>query len=421
MFRKIKLKNGLRIITIPMKNTQAVSVLVLAGAGSKYETKQNNGISHFLEHMFFKGTKNKPDKMEIAEILDKVGGMYNAFTSKEITGYWAKVDSKHFDLALDWVSDIFLNSKIEEKEINNERGVIIEELNMYLDTPMMHIQDLWEELLYGDQPAGWSIIGERKNILNLGRKQFLKYLKNHYTAKNTIVCVAGNINAETAQNKIKKYFENINTGQPKPKIKVEEKQTKPQCLIHYKETDQTHLMLGARGYHLFHPKKYAQLVLSVILGGFMSSRLFMKIREEQGLAYYIRTTNEKFTDTGYLVTSAGIRNTKVEQAITAILEEYKIMKEKKISEQELQKAKDYLKGTLSLSLELSDSRASFFAMQELLGEKILTPKEQCQKINQVTQDDVLEVARDIFQLKNLNLALIGPFKNKIKFEELLKL
>ena len=181
MYKKTTLKNGLRFITVPMKNTKAVSVLVMVGTGSKYETKEINGISHFLEHMFFKGTKKRPTTLKIAETLDKVGGVYNAFTSKEFTGYWAKVDWKHLNLALDWVSDIFLNSKFEEKEIKREKGVIIEEINMYLDTPMSYIGDLWEKSLYGNQPAGWLTIGEKKNVLKFRRKDFLNYLKNHFS------------------------------------------------------------------------------------------------------------------------------------------------------------------------------------------------------------------------------------------------
>ena len=421
MYKKTTLKNGLRIITVPMKNTQAVTVLVLVGAGSKYETKDINGISHFLEHMFFKGTEKRPNKLTIAETLDRVGGIYNAFTGREYTGYFAKVDLKHFELAVDWVSDIFLNSKIEKQEIDRERGVILEEINMYLDTPMLYIEDLWEKLLYGDQPAGWLNIGRKEIVRKLKREQFLDYLESHYTAKNTIVCLAGNINSRTIEEKIKDYFKNIRKTAPKEKPKVIEKQTKPQCLVQFKKTDQTHLVLGARGYDLFSSEKYAQALLATILGGNMSSRLFMSVREEKGLAYYIKTSLENYTDTGYLVTSAGIRNEKIEEAIILILKEYKKMKNKKIKKSELQKAKDYLKGTLSLSLESSDAQASFYTGQELLTQKILTPGEQSKKIDQVTQNDILKVARDIFTPEKLNLALIGPFKEKTKFQKLLKL
>ncbi|MCH8741787.1 insulinase family protein [Patescibacteria group bacterium] len=421
MFKKTQLSNGLRIITIPQRGTRAVTVLVLVATGSKYETKEISGISHFLEHVFFKGTKKRPNTLAIAETLDRVGGMYNAFTSKEFTGYWAKVDAKHFDLALDWVSDILLNSKFEKKELEREKKVVIEEMNMYLDTPMSYIGDLWEKLLYGDQPAGWMTIGEKATIAKLQRKQVLDYLKNHYVTKNIIVCVAGNLEGKSAERKIKKYFRDIKVGKPKPKLKVREKQNLPQSLLHYKKTDQTHFCLGVRAYSLFHPLKYAQTVLSTILGGNMSSRLFISVRERAGLAYYIRTSAENATDTGYLVTQAGVDNQNVEKAINLILKEYKNLKNKNIKAAELQKAKDYLKGNLILSLESSDAKANFYAGQELLEGKILMLKEKLKKIDEVTEKQIKNVAREIFQPQKLNLTLIGPFKNKSKFQKLLKI
>jgi predicted Zn-dependent peptidase len=421
MFKKIALENGLRIITVPLKNTQSVTVLVLVGTGSKYETKEVNGISHFVEHMLFKGTRKRPNTLKIAETLDRVGGFYNAFTSKEITGYWAKVDSQHLDLVLDWVSDILLNSKFEKKEMVKEKKVIIEEINMYLDMPMSYVHDLWERLLYGDQPAGWMIAGEKEIVAKMERKDILEYLKNHYLAKNIIVCVAGNINPKITERKIKKYFRKIKTAIPKTKLKTIEKQERPQSLIHFKETDQTHFCLGVRGYDLFHPLRHAQGVLATILGGNMSSRLFISVREKAGLCYYIRTSPENMTDIGYLVTQSGVDHKNVEKAIGLILKEYKIFKYKKVEESELQKAKDYLKGNLILSLESSDAQAGFYAGQELLEGEILTLKERLREIDKVTAGDVQKVAKEIFSPQKLNLALIGPFKNKSKFGKLLKI
>ncbi len=421
MYRKITLKNGLRIIAVPMKNTKAVTCLVLVGAGSKYETKEINGLSHFLEHMFFKGTKKRPTTLKIAETLDKVGGAYNAFTSKEFTGYWAKVDWKHLDLALDWVSDIFLNSKFEEKEIKREKGVIVEEINMYLDTPMSYIGDLWEKLLYGNQPAGWLTIGEKKNILKFKRENLLDYFKNHYSALNTVVCIAGNFNQKEVKNKVEKYLRNIKKKPAKKKLKVIEWQERPQSLIHYKKTDQTHLCLGVRGYNLSQDEKYSQEILTSILGANMSSRLFISIRERKGLCYYIRTSSDYSTDTGYLVTQAGIPHKNIGEVIKLILKEYRNIKTRKVPDQELKKAKDYLKGISTLSLESSDAQASFYSLQELLSQKILTPKEKFAKLNKVTSDDVQKAAQNIFRPEKLNLALIGPHKNGSKFQKLLKL
>ncbi|MAF20647.1 MAG: hypothetical protein CMI55_03120 [Parcubacteria group bacterium] len=421
MYKKTTLKNGLRIITVPGKETKTVTVLVLVGTGSKYETKDINGLSHFLEHMFFKGTKKHPNTLKVIEPLDKVGGHYNAFTSEEATGYWAKVDANHLDLVLDWVSDIYLNSKIEQVEIDREKGTILQELNMYLDTPMRYVGDLWTSLLYGDQPAGWSVIGTEDVLKKVKRQQFVKYLQEHYSSKNTIIAVAGKIDHTPVINKVKKYFKSINTSEVKDKLSVKEKQGRPQSLIHYKKTDQTHLCLGARAYDIFHPDKYALGLLGVILGGNMSSRLWISVRERQGLAYYVSTGIDLDTDAGFLVTRAGVDNQRVDKAIKIILDEYKKIAQKKISPAELRKAKDYTKGTALIGLEASDEQASFYTFQELLTGEILTPEQKFAKIEAVTVNDIQRVAQDIFRPDKLNLALIGPFKDKTKFEKILKI
>jgi predicted Zn-dependent peptidase len=431
MFKKITLKNGLRIITVPQKSTQAVTVLVLVGTGSKYETKETKGISHFLEHLYFKGTKKRPSGLLIAEVLDKLGGVYNAFTSEEYTGYYAKVATPHFGTALDWVSDIYFDSLLPKKEIEKERGVIIEEINMYLDTPMIYIGELWKTLLYGDQPAGWDIAGTKKTVSKITREQILDYMKSQYVASNTIVCIAGNISLPQAINKIESCFSGISKTQPKSKPPVidasvnsaliVEKQKKPKTLLFSKKTDQTHLALGVRAFNLFHPHRFALEVLGIILGGMMSSRLFVEIRGKLGLAYYVKTEVECDPDAGYLVTNAGIDNQKVDKAILAILKEYRKISQKKISLAELKKAKENFKGKLTLYLESSDAKASFCAGQEILERKILTPEEIFKKIDKITINDILKVAREIFKSEKLNLALIGPFEDKEKFQKLLRL
>jgi len=420
-YKKTVLKNGLRIITLPVKGTETVTSLILVGTGSKYETKDINGVSHFLEHMFFKGTEKRPTKSAISETLDGIGGDFNAFTSQEFTGYWAKVAASHFNLALDWVSDIFLNSKIPEEEIQKEKGVILEEINMHQDNPMHHVADLWTDLLYGDQPAGWRILGTKEVIQGISKPQFMKYLENHYSSKNTIVVVAGKITHDSALKAVKECFGTINTSNIKDKLPVEEKQSKPEALIHYKETDQTHLLLGVRGYDIFHPDKYALGLLGTILGGNMSSRLFMSVREEQGLAYYIVTGVDNDTDTGVLTTRAGVDNTKADKAVKSIIEEYSKIADQKISASELRRAKDYIKGSTLIGIESSDAQASFVGSQELLTGDILTLEQKFAKIEKVTVNDIQRVAKDIFKPSKLNLALIGPFKDKSKFEKLLNI
>ena len=421
MFKKNILKNGLRIITVPMKGSETVTFLVLVGTGSKYETKDINGISHFLEHMFFKGTKNRPDTLTIAETLDRVGGEYNAFTSKEFTGFWAKVAAKNQDVALDWISDILLNSKFDADDLEREKGVITEEINMYFDTPSAYVGDLWDQLLYGDQPAGRKVIGEKENIAQMSREKIISYFRDHYSSSNTIICVAGGINPKTVLGKVGNRFKTINSGDTRPKVKVKEEQANPRSLVYFKQTDQTHLCLGVRAYDIFHPQRYALGLLATILGGNMSSRLFIEVREKRGLAYYVRTAVDATTDTGALVTSAGVDNKNVEAAIKAILGEYKSLKEKTITKEELQKAKDYQKGGLSLSLESSDNQASFYADQELLKNEILAKEEISRRIDKVTANDIKKVAEDIFKPEKLNLALIGPYKEKERFDKLLEL
>lgn len=357
------------------------------------------------------------------ERLDKVGGIYNAFTGEEFTGYFAKVEDSHLTLALDWVSDIYLNSTFPQKEIEKERRVIIEEINMYFDTPVKYIWELWKDVLYGDQPAGWDIAGNKETIAKISRQQILEYRKSHYAAQNTIVCVAGKFEEDKILDKIKNYFSKISTLKFAQKPKVIEKQMFPGCLVHFKKTDQTHFCLGVRAYNIFHPQRYVLDVLSAILGepGMMSSRIFSEVREKLGLGYYIKTETNEDPDAGYLVTSAGVDNNRVEKAITVILNEYRKISQKKVPLEELKKAKENIKGKLALSLESSDAKAFFYAGQEILENRILKLEEIFKKIDKVTQNDILKVARDIFRPEKLNFALIGPFEDKTKFEKLLKI
>jgi len=420
MYKKTTLKNGLRIITVPQKEAKAATVLVLVKTGSQYEEKEISGISHFLEHMLFKGTEKRKQPKDVAEVLDKVGGEYNAFTGEEYTGYYAKVDEAHFDMALDWVSDIFLNSKIPSKEIEKERGVIIEEINMYNENPMMHIDELWKTVLYGDQPAGWDIAGTKETVSKISRQQILKYIDSQYAADNVIICIAGKVGEKEVIKKIKKYFRRIKTGKAKGKPKVVENQIDPEALVSYKKMSQCNLALGVRGVNAFHPDKYVFDIMAVILGGMMSSRMFIEIREKLGAAYYIRTYNSSNTDTGYLATFAGVDNNKINKVIETILKEYRKLCKVKVSESELKKAKDYTKGKMILGLESSDAQASFYGSQELLRNEILTIEEIFKRIDKVKSSDIMRVAKDIFKDDKLNLAIIGPFEDNKQFKKILK-
>ena len=320
MYKKTTLANGTRIILAPMKSTKTVTVLVIIGTGSKNETAKNRGISHFLEHMFFKGTQKRPTKLEIAKELDSVGGSYNAFTGKEHTGFWAKVDSKHCDLALDVISDMLLDSKLTNEDIDSERGTVIEELNMFFDNPIMRIPFLFEEVLYPNNSMGWDIGGTKETVGAMSRKDFVNYYKKYYTADNCVIAVAGNFDEKNIKKKIKKYFDSINETKAKKQIKVSGKQNEVEILIDYKKTDQSHLCLGVRGYKSDHKDKAVLSVLSVILGGNMSSRLYMSV-VEKGLAYYIQTSSDNYRETGYLATQTGVNNKKCFDAIKLVIEE----------------------------------------------------------------------------------------------------
>ncbi len=419
-FKKTILKNGLRIITVPMKDNPTATVLVLVEAGSKYETKKINGLSHFLEHMCFKGTIKRPKAIDISKELDALGSQYNAFTAQEYTGYYAKSDAKHFRQIFDVVTDIYLNSTFPETEMQKEKGVIIEEINMYEDMPNRHVQDLIMELLYVNQPAGWNVAGEKKNILNMKRDDFIKYKKAHYLPEATTIIIAGQIKEKDVLREVNKVFGKIPRNRKTPKLKVKEKQTKPAVLVKFKKTDQTHFVLGVRSCDLFDKKNAVLSVLAGILGGGMSSRLFQKLREEMGVGYYVRAYNDAYTDHGFLQVSAGVDNKRINEVLEAVLLECKKLKEQKISKEELDKVKEFLIGNMKLSLESSDDIASFYGLQELLKREIEEAEKKAREIRKVTGNQIKSLANDIFKNSKLNLALIGPFRNKSKFLKVLK-
>lgn len=420
-YRKTTLKNGLRIVTVPMKETQTVTVVVMVGVGSRYETEKEAGLSHFIEHMFFKGTDKRPTTLDISTELDAVGGEYNAFTGKDSTGYYAKVDAKHIDTALDVVFDMFLHSKIEQAEINKERGTIIQELNMYEDTPVRNIGDVFENLLYPGNPLGRDIIGYKKTIRAFKRQEFLDYMGRFYRANDTVVCVAGKFQEKDTLEKVKNYFSGMETGAKPKTTPVLDRQKTPQIRIKFKKTDQTHLMLGVRAYNHSHKDRFALAVLSVILGGGMSSRLFIEVREKRGLAYYVRSVTEAFFDVGYFAVGAGVEHRNLELTLETILEEFRKLTREKVGEKELKKAKDFMKGGAVMNMEASDEVAMFFVDQETAQRKIMTLEEKFKLIDKVTAEDVRRVARDIFQKDKLNLAVIGPHRNSDKLKKMLKL
>jgi len=419
-FTKTILANGLRVITVPMKDNPTVTVLVLVEAGSKYEEKRVSGISHFLEHMCFKGTAKRPKAIDISKGLDALGSEYNAFTAQEYTGYYAKSDARHFREVADVIFDIFLNSTFPETELEKEKGVIVEEINMYRDTPTRHVQDLVMTLLYGDQAAGWNIAGDKDTVENMQRVDFLAYKGAHYLPEGMIIVVAGQIDESEVLAEVRKSFDPIPRGHKAGKLTTVEKQSSPAVLLEYKKTDQTHLVLAARSLDLMSPKTPGLSVLSAILGGGMSSRLFQKLREEMGVGYYVRASNDSYTDHGFLQVSAGVDNRRVAEVVGVILEECKRLTIEEVPAEELHKVQEYLIGNMKLSHESSDDVAGYFGLQELLKKKIETLEEKAGEIRAVTAKDIMALAREIFQDQKLNLALVGPFESSGDFLKILK-
>ena len=420
-YKKKLLPNGLKVITIHMKDTPTVTVLVMVETGSEYESKAKNGISHFLEHMCFKGTTKRPTALAISKELDAIGAYYNAFTAEEYTGYFAKSSPKHLSTIFNVVSDLYLNPTFDPKEIEKEKGVIVEEINMYRDLPQRYVGELFEKLLYGDQPAGWEIAGEKEVVVGLKRDKFVDYFNSHYVAENTIVAVAGNVEPEEVKKKVENYFKNIRHGRSIGKLAVVEKQTEPNLVLNYKKTDQAHFVLGFRSFNMFDDKKYALAVMAKILGGGMSSRLFYEVRERRGLAYYVRSEVNPYTDSGYLSVSAGVNNEKALEAMKVILAEVRKIRTDNITEKELQRAKDNAEGSMALGLEHSDGVAMSYADSVLFHNKVLTPEEELAKIKEVTLEQVKAVAEELFVNEKLNLALIGPFEDAEPFKKILKI
>lgn len=415
-----------------MPSFESATALILIGTGSRYETKDNNGISHFLEHMAFKGTKSRPTYMEIASLIDGIGGEFNAFTSKEYTGYYIKAGANNIEMTLELLSDMLQNSKLDAAEIEKEKGVIIEEKNLYEDTPMRHIGDVYEGLLYGDTPLGWDTVGESKEVIRaLTREDFVKYMNSLYSPDNMTIVFAGGVESKEVEDLSMKYLSALKKFKISKALPVKENQTKPAVSIKHKKTEQAHLAVGVRTVPLESEDRYPLSVLASILGGGMSSRLFSEVREKRGLAYYVRASSDHYIDAGSLVVTAGVDPTRIFEAVEVIISELADLRDgrKPISKEELRKAKEYLKGHLVLELEDSRSVSIYYATQQILEKKIDNPDEILKKIDAVSEKDILRVAKKYLIGKTLNFAVIGNFgankkaenTNKEKFEKLLVL
>ena len=415
------LQNGMRVIFAPVEGAESVTVMVVSGTGSRYESAKENGMAHFLEHMVFKGTKKRPTAKVIAETLDGVGGEFNAFTSKDHTAYYAKVDKQHFKDALSVISDVFLNPLLPKGEIERERGTVVEEINMYLDMPIRQVGVVFDEILFGkNNSLGRSILGPKKNILRFTREEFLQYFNRNYVAENSAICVSGSFSQTAALKEIRKIFKNMRVGEIPQHEPYMHAQEEARVKVEYKATDQTHFVLGVPAYSHVHKDRYVLEVIAAILGGGMSSRLFTEIRERRGLAYYVKADTDQYSDIGSFYVRAGVSNPKLNDSVKMCLKELRGLKRTKVSAAELKKAREYVKGTSALSLDTTDALAQFVGYEELVRESRGGFKAFKKGIDAVTTADVMRVAKEIFKTKQLNLAVIGPHKNEKVLQNLLK-
>jgi len=420
-FKKQQFGNGLTLITAPLKDTEAVTVLVLVGVGSRYEEKGINGISHFLEHLFFKGTKKRPSTLKLSKELDALGARYNAFTSEESTGFFIQAAGQKFQKSWEILSDMILNPLIPEREVERERGVILEEMNMYYDTPQAYVGELSKRPVFGDSPLGRDIIGTREAIKSVTRNQIVKYRDDFYCPSNMLVVVAGNADGDW----IKSIKSVLGTGKKEktPDFKAADLSYKGETVnIHHKKTDQTHLVANVKTFPITDPRWYILEVLSNILGGQMSSRLFIKVRERRGLAYYIKAEPSNFFDTGLLSVAAGLRTASVGEALKVIWQEMKSLAAKPVGKEELRRAKDNLIGHLALSLEGSMQTAQFLAEQEFYEKKIIQPEEVIKRYERVTAADIQKLSQELFLRDNIFVTMIGPDGKgqKEKFTKIIK-
>lgn len=411
--------SGLTGIVVPLKDQRTITVLVTVEAGSKYETKEKNGISHFLEHMMFKGTTTRPQTSVVSELLDGLGAEYNAFTSQEFTGYYAKARSAQFPKLLDILSDLYLNPIFDAGEIEKEKGVIADELNMYEDLPMRRVGEYFMELLYGDQPAGWPIGGYKEGIRTFTREDFLSYRKANYVAKATKVIVSGNVNPKKAMAEIGKAFAALPRTKKDTKTKVKAFSPASHVYLKNKASDQTHLVLGVPAFPIGHKDHHILTVLGGVLGAGMSSRLFRKIRDEMGVGYYVRAGQDSYTDHGYFAASAGVAHNRIDEVIHAIRAEFDRLVKEPVGKEELIKVKEHMIGTMYLALEGTDDLASHYGSAEVLRRPLRTPEEIAKKIQSVTAKDIQRVATALFGRQKPFLALIGPYEDKTHFETLL--
>jgi predicted Zn-dependent peptidase len=418
-YERITLPNGLRVLTAPMPTAQSVSCFVMLAAGSRYETAESRGIAHFCEHMFFKGTDRRPTARDIAGEVDSIGGEFNAFTSKEYTGYYVRCAAEHRDVAFDVIADMLRHSKFDTDEIDREKGVIVEEMNMYYDTPRDFVDGVYEGLVYGDHPLGWDIIGLKETVQAASRDTFLDYLGSWYKPSRMVIGVGGRIGDGLVERVTELFgdLEDAPTGEPV--AAPETLANGSRVRVHTKQSDQAHICLGVRSRPLADPDRYVLMVLATVLGGGMSSRLFTEVRERRGLAYYVYATNHAYTDAGSLFAQAGVDIERIDDAIETVSAELLKIAAESVPAEELLKAKNFAKGRFVLQVESPHGLITFGLRREVLEGRAAEPEEILTGIEAVTADDVQRIAQELIADEALRLGVIGPFEDAERFEKLL--
>ena len=420
MFQKTTLKNGLRVLTSSIPGAFSVGISVLVGAGSRYENSENNGISHFLEHMLFRGTKKRPSEEKIANSIEGIGGIISAWTGKEAVCYWVKVPKEKTKIGFEIISDMIFNSKLDVIEIEKEKGTVIQEINRRRDMPDGCSWELVYKTMWSGYPLGQSVLGTKENIKNLSREAIIEYMNYLYLPGNMVVSAAGDIEHKKLVGFAEEFFGKKAVSKKIKFLSIKETQKEPRIALEFRETKQTHLALGIKAFHNNHPDKSVLRVINSLLGIGCSSRLYLNIRSKKGLAYVIGSSVDYFQDTGSLIIITGVKNEKTELAVKEIIKELKRLKTESVKSSELEKAKEKLKGRLLFKIESPAERADWLGLQELLQPKVLSLKEILAKINAVTPQDIKRVSNDLFKSQRLNLAIVGPHNDKTNLQDILK-
>jgi predicted Zn-dependent peptidase len=418
-FDRTVLPNGLRILTSTFRHTNAVSIIFLFGAGSRYETPELAGASHLFEHLLFKGTPTRPTPRQISEVVEGVGGSLNAFTDREVTGYWCRLAQPHYREGIDLLSDMALNSLFRDEDIDKEKQVVYEEIRASFDSPGARASMLLDELLWPNQPMGRDIAGTVESVGAISRDEMRKYLETQYVASNTVIAVAGNIEHDDVVEQLTELLGGLHDGEILPMYPFESKTDGPRVALEHRPTEQAHIAFGLPGFSQDDPDRHALALMSVILGESMSSRLFEEVREQRGLAYDIHSGVAFYSDCGAFIVESGIDPARIDEAIPVILGELGKMRDG-VTEAEWAQARELTKGRMMLRMEESRAVTSFLGIQELLRDKVESVDAVIEKIEAVTLDDIKRVANRIISAENLVLAVVGPFDDASRFEKLLK-